>query len=152
MRITYGIAVSMIALATTSCGSRSTPGGNFPTLPILGAIAGGAVGASLGDDSTPDDDSTIGMSTAVGAAAGLALGTVAQIGQNKKQERIFTTGYDKGRSDAIKTLYWAQRNAEREEDNDTPVEYRYYEVPVPSYVTSDGVIVDSHRRVIEVVE
>jgi len=154
MRIDVIIISLILATLLVSCGTQSQYGSaaysgvgdaGLRALPIIGALGGGGIGYFAGGDDPAE-------SAAIGAVAGLGLGTVAQISRNKKNQKFYTTGYEKGRSDAIKTLYWAQRNAEREEEEETPVEYRYYEVPVPAYVTSDGVAIDSHRRVIEVVE
>ncbi|MCB1235597.1 MAG: hypothetical protein KDM91_11045 [Verrucomicrobiae bacterium] len=113
-------------------------------LPVMGAGLGAAIGSAL-----LKDDKEMGL--ALGAVAGYGAGKLAENRKAKKQLELYNDGYKKGQSDSVKTLYWAQRNAERAEEP-PPLEYRYYEVPVAKHITSDGVVVDAHRKIIEVVE
>lgn len=110
---------------------------------FVGAGLGAAVGAAVLDDPA--------TGIALGALSGYSAVRYANKKKEEKQLNTYNSGYVKGRSDAAKTLYWAQRNAEREaEEGD--LEYRYMEVPVAAHITSDGVQIDEHYRVIEVVE
>lgn len=89
-----------------------------------------------------------------GAVAGLAAGTVSDMFRKNEVQKKYEEGYAKAKSDAIKEFYWLKRDAEKKRNGgeDPPVQYRYYEVEVPAHITSDGVFIDRHKRVIEVVE
>ena len=86
-----------------------------------------------------------------GAAAGYAAGVITDGMAKNEVRQKYLDGYNKGRSDAIKELYWVKRDAERTA-GDGSVQRRYYEVPVPEHVTTDGVLVEPRNVVIEVVE
>lgn len=89
-----------------------------------------------------------------GAVAGLAAGAVSDMFRKNEVQKKYDEGYAKAKSDAIKEFYWLKRDAEKKRNGgeDPPVQYRYYEVEVPAHITSDGVFIDRHKRVIEVVE
>ena len=89
--------------------------------------------------------------TTTRAAAGFAAGSLTDMLAKNEAQQKYLDGYNKGRSDAIKELYWVKRDAERPSAEQT-VQRRYYEVPVPEHITTDGVLVAPHKRVIEVVE
>jgi hypothetical protein len=97
-------------------------------------------------------DENKGMIT--GALAGAASGVITDQFRKGEIERKYQEGYAKAKSDAIKELYWLKRDAQKSQKggDDPPVQYRYYEVEVPAHTTSDGVLIDKHKRVIEVVE
>ena len=89
----------------------------------------------------------------VGAAAGAISGLVTDSFRKGEIERKYQEGYAKAKSDAIKEFYWLKRDAQKANNGEeAPVQYRYYEVEVPAHVTSDGVMIERHKRVIEVVE
>ena len=56
-----------------------------------------------------------------------------------------------GRSDEIKSLYWAQRNMVNK-DADSRLKRKLAEVVVPAHYDSDGQLIETHREVIEVVQ
>ncbi|MEZ0277137.1 MAG: hypothetical protein ACAH88_19660 [Roseimicrobium sp.] len=88
-----------------------------------------------------------------GAIAGAAAGAITDSFRKKEIQKKYDEGYAKAKSDSIKEFYWLKRDAQKTmKDQDPPVQYRYYEVEVPAHTTSDGVLIDKHRRVIEVVE
>ena len=90
----------------------------------------------------------------VGAAAGALSGMVTDQFRKGEIQRKYDEGYAKAKSDSIKEFYWLKRDAQKAKgDGDNPpVQYRYYEVEVPAHTTSDGVFIDKHKRIIEVVE
>lgn len=140
---------------------------------LLGAATGGVLGALIGDGALSRGgrnnnnaggggggggnnrnngdflDEHSGLIT--GAAAGFAAGAVTDAFAKNEVRQKYIEGYNKGRSDSIKELYWLKRDAERPPE-DSHVQRRYYEVPVPEHITTDGVLVAPHKRVIEVVE
>ncbi|MBB5032387.1 hypothetical protein [Prosthecobacter vanneervenii] len=140
---------------------------------LVGAGAGGLLGALVGDHllksnnsssstttgggggTTTSSSSSGGLSSHAGlisgAVAGYAAGAISDsMAQNEVRQK-YLDGYNKGRSDAIKDLYWLKRDAERP-SGDGGIQRRYYEVPVPEHVTTDGVLVEPRKVVIEVVE
>jgi hypothetical protein len=90
----------------------------------------------------------------VGAASGLAAGAITDSFRQKEIAKKYDEGYAKAKSDAIKEFYWLKRDAQKtmKGGDDPPVQYRYYEVEVPAHTTSDGVLIEKHKRIIEVVE
>jgi|ERR1700746_1377923 hypothetical protein len=67
--------------------------------------------------------------------------------------------YDLGSGDAIKRLYFAQRNVQQYRPRDTvdgsPVtslQRRYVVLPVPEHVDPDGTIKEANNQVVEVVQ
>lgn len=88
-----------------------------------------------------------------GAIAGAAAGAITDSFRKKEIQRKYDEGYAKAKSDSIKEFYWLKRDLQKSmKDQEPPVQYRYYEVEVPAHTTSDGVLIDKHRRIIEVVE
>jgi len=89
-----------------------------------------------------------------GAAAGMVSGVITDSFRQKEIDKKYDEGYAKAKSDSIKEFYWLKRDAQKtmKGGDDPPVQYRYYEVEVPAHVTSDGVLIDKHKRIIEVVE
>jgi hypothetical protein len=90
-----------------------------------------------------------------GAVAGLAAGAVTDAFRKGESERMYNAGYSKAKSDSIKEFYWLKRSAQKTSGSgseDAPVQHRYYEVEVPAHTTSDGVLIEKHKRIIEVVE
>ncbi|MES2593949.1 MAG: hypothetical protein V4662_01365 [Verrucomicrobiota bacterium] len=143
---------------------------------LLGAASGGLIGALLGDNllnknknsssgnsSSGNSGNSSGNSSEdegfleensgliTGAVAGYAAGAISDgISKNEIRQK-YLDGYNKGRSDSIKELYWLKRDAERPAGN-PDLQRRYYEVPIPEHVTTDGVLVEPRKAVIEVVE
>ena len=157
---------AMLASCTNSNGTMSKG--------LIGAASGGVLGSIIGDQllnsnngSSNSSSSTSAAGTTTnssssggtnkhaglitGAAAGFAAGAISDAMANKEIQQKYLDGYNKGRSDAIKDLYWLKRDAERPA-NEAGVQRRYYEVPVPEHVTTDGVLVEPRKVVIEVVE
>jgi uncharacterized membrane protein YeaQ/YmgE (transglycosylase-associated protein family) len=169
------ILTAVCAVFITSCANSD----GTMNKGILGAASGGLIGALIGDNllsgnnnngnnnssnsnsgggsggrnnkgnygSFLDDNS--GLIT--GAVAGYAAGAISDSFAKKEIRERYLDGYNKGRSDAIKELYWVKRDAERPSE-DSSIQRRYYEVPVPEHVTTDGVLVEPKKVVIEVVE
>jgi gas vesicle protein len=170
----------LCALTFSSCSSGNTEsttastGGGWKK-GLIGAGIGGLIGALVGDNLLNKDkkNNSSGSSSSSSSSssgnnddegflednAGLITGVVAggavgMIGDSMAQKEVrqkYLDGYNKGRSDAIKDLYWLKRDAERP-GGGADLQRRYYEVPVPEHVTTDGVLVEPRKVVIEVVE
>lgn len=106
------------------CGCAATRG-----LVDVGAAAGGAYVAHELSDGNP-------IATAAGAAGGVALSEGLHWATRKQSEKAFATGYDKGRSDAVKQQYWLYVAQQRARSQGGQV--RLYEVQLPEQ-TIDGV-------------
>jgi len=166
--ILSGLCTVVMASCTSSDGTMNKG--------ILGAASGGLIGALIGDNllNNDDDNNSSGSSGGgggsgsgssgndggflednagliTGAVAGYAAGAISDSFAKKEVRERYLDGYNKGRSDAIKELYWVKRDAERPSE-DSSIQRRYYEVPVPEHVTTDGVLVEPKKVVIEVVE
>jgi gas vesicle protein len=166
--------------STNTDGTTASSGGGWKK-GLIGAGLGGVIGALVGDNLLNRNDNNNnrnGSSSGGGGGssgngngnnnndngflddnAGLITGVVAggavgMIGDSMAQREVrqkYLDGYNKGRSDAIKDLYWLKRDAERP-GGAADLQRRYYEVPVPEHVTTDGVLVEPRKVVIEVVE
>ena len=89
---------------------------------------------------------------AIGGGAGLLVGEAANYGISSQKKAQYQEGYNKGRSDEIKTLYWAQRAAHQATEEDGQLRRKLVEIPVDEHRTSDGTVIDEHTREVEVVE
>jgi hypothetical protein len=65
-------------------------------------VALGAGGAYLGHEISNGDP----LITAAGAAGGVVVSETLHYAAKKQSEKAFATGYDKGKSDAVKQQYW----------------------------------------------
>ncbi len=68
----------------------------------FGDVALGAGGAYLGHELSNSDP----IATAAGAAGGVILNEGLHYAARKHVEKAYATGYDKGKSDAVKQQYW----------------------------------------------
>ncbi len=140
---------------TTGTGSKTDTNGDG-VIDENDASSGTTTTVISGNNSGNNDDDDIfdkhgGLIT--GAIAGAAAGAITDSFRKKEIQKKYDEGYAKAKSDAIKEFYWLKRDAQKTmKDQEAPVQYRYYEVEVPAHTTSDGVLIDKHRRVIEVVE
>lgn len=158
------ITIALLCAMLVSCSSE---GGTSKGL--LGAASGGLIGSLLGDNllkkkNNGSSSSSSGSSNSnnngflednagliTGGVAGYAAGSIADSMSKNEVREKYLDGYNKGRSDAIKELYWVKRDAQRPA-GDGSVQRRYYEVPVPEHITTDGVLVEPKKVFIEVVE
>jgi hypothetical protein len=116
------------------------------------ALTGGA-GAFLGHEFSGGKPE----GALLGATAGVAAGEVLNQSRETGQRKAFTAGYDKGRSDEVKWLYWVQKRLHQGDEfaglgGSSELSPSFYEIPVPEHVSSDGTIIEPHTEVIEVLE
>ncbi|MCB1095972.1 MAG: hypothetical protein KDN22_10395 [Verrucomicrobiae bacterium] len=131
--------IVMIILA--SCASMPRAATNAMT-----AGTGAFIGHELSDGEP--------VGALLGAATGVVAGELLNHSRETGKVKAYTSGYDKGRSDEVKRLYWVQRNLHRGDEfggvgSLTP---SYYEIPVPEHISSDGTIIEPHTEIIEVLE
>lgn len=94
----------------------------------------GAGGAALGGELTHNNPYAI----ISGGAAGVLAGESLHYANGKLNSQSYQTGYDKGRSDAVKQQYWLYVSMQRTKADDNG-RVRLYEVHLPEQVI-DGVI------------
>lgn len=114
----------------------------------LGPSVLGTAGAVLGNELGEGKPAAVALGALGGVAAGSALGQWQEAGERK----AFASGYDQGRSDEVKRLYWSAKRLHENHSGTPIVERAYYEVPVAEHVASDGTIIEAHTQVVEVVE
>jgi hypothetical protein len=94
----------------------------------------GAGGAALGGVLSKGNPAAI----AGGAAGGVLLGEGLHYANSQLNGQSYQTGYDKGRSDAVKQQYWLYVQMQQSQAGDDG-QVRLYEVHIPEQVI-DGVI------------
>ena len=84
-----------------------------------------------------------------GAAGGVLVSEGAQYVARKEQSKSYQTGYEKGRSDAVKQQYWLQISQQKTPPTDPNV--RLYGIPVPEQ-TVDGAILQPTTKYLRIEE
>jgi ADP-ribosylglycohydrolase len=104
----------------------------------------GAGGAAIGSALTHNNPYAI----AGGAAGGVLLGETLNYANGKQNGEAYQTGYDKGRSDAVKQQYWVLVNQQRRR-NSAPENVSLYAIPVPEQ-NIDGVILNPTTKYLRI--
>jgi hypothetical protein len=94
----------------------------------------GAGGAALGGVLSKGNP----VAVAGGAVGGVVLGEGLHYANSKQNDKSYQTGYDKGRSDAVKQQYWLYVSMQQAKAGDEG-RIRLYQVHLPEQVI-DGVI------------
>ena len=94
----------------------------------------GAGGAALGGVLSKGNPAAV----AGGAVGGVVLGEGLHYANSKQNDKSYQTGYDKGRSDAVKQQYWLYVSMQQAKAGDEG-RIRLYQVHLPEQVI-DGVI------------
>ena len=130
------LTISLAALFLAGCAS---------TRPILDVAAAGG-GAAIANELS-DGDPAI---TAAGAAGGVLLSEGLHYAARRQSEKAYRTGYEKGRSDAVKQQYWILVNQQRVSLGGS-ANVRLYEIPLPEQ-TIDGVILKPTTKYLRIEE
>ena len=86
--------------------------------------------------------------TAAGAAGGVLLSEGANYLAGKAEDNAYTTGYEKGRSDAVKQQYWILVHQQQQQR--TPLEnVSLYAIPIPEQ-NIDGVILNPTTKYLRI--
>lgn len=112
------------------------------TISDVGLGAGGAVLAHELSDGNP-------VATAAGAAGGVLLSEGLHYAAKKQSEKAYVTGYEKGRSDAVKQQYWLYVDMQKPRNRVDNV--RLYEVQLPEQ-RIDGVIFKPSTKYLRIEE
>jgi len=94
------------------------------TRPVSDAALG-AGGAYLGHEISNGDP----LVTAAGAAGGVVVSETLHYVAKKQAEKAYVTGYDKGKSDAVKQQYWLYVSMQKQRNQISSV--RLYPVQLP---------------------
>lgn len=108
-------------------------------------VALGAGGAYLGHELSNGDP----VATAAGAAGGVILSEGLHYAAKKQAEKAYATGYDKGKSDAVKQQYWLYVSMQRQRNQVANV--RLYPVQLPEQ-RIDGVIFQPTTKYLRIEE
>lgn len=106
--------------------------------PLTDAAAG-AGGAYLGHRLSDGDP----WATVGGAAGGVLLSEGLQAIHSAQERKAFTTGYQLGRSDGVKELYWNLQEQQRARE--TEASHRLLEIPQPARVEGEVLLEPSTR-------
>jgi ADP-ribosylglycohydrolase len=137
MKAHHFVALAFIPLLLTGCAA---------TRPISD-LAMGAGGAALASEFSHGNTAI----TAAGAAGGVLVSEGLHYASRKQAENAYTSGYEKGRSDAVKQQYWILVNQQKEKAEQNQENVRYCEIPVPEQ-TIDGAILNPTTKLLRIEE
>ena len=86
--------------------------------------------------------------TAAGAAGGVLLSEGGFYLAGKASDNAYTTGYEKGRSDAVRQQYWILIHQQQQQKN-LPENISLYAIPVPEQ-TIDGTILNPTTKYLRI--
>jgi hypothetical protein len=108
-------------------------------------VAPGAGGAYLGHELSDGNP----VATAAGAAGGVLLSEGLHYAAKKESQKAYATGYDKGKSDAVKQQYWLYVSLQRQRNQVGSV--RLYPVQLPEQ-RIDGVTFQPSTKYLRIEE
>ena len=108
-------------------------------------VALGAGGAYLGHELSDGDP----LMTAAGAAGGVIVSETLHYATKKQSEKAYATGYDKGKSDAVKQQYWLYVSMQKQRNQVSNV--RLYPVHLPEQ-RIDGVTFQPSTKLLRIEE
>ena len=111
----------------------------------ISEVALGAGGAYLGHEISNGDP----LVTAAGAAAGVVVSETLHYAARKQAEKAYATGYDKGKSDAVKQQYWLYVSMQKQRNQVGSV--RLYPVKLPEQ-RIDGVTFQPSTKFLRIEE
>ena len=108
-------------------------------------VALGAGGAVVANQLSHGDP----LMTAAGAAGGVLVSEGAHYVAKKEADKSYVTGYEKGRSDAVKQQYWLQIGQQKSSPFDPNV--RFCQIPIPEQ-TIDGAVLQPTTKYLRIEE
>jgi hypothetical protein len=136
MKLKYLASAILVPLIFMGCAT---------TRPISD-VALGAGGAMLANELS-DGNPAI---TAAGAAGGVLISEGLHFAAKKQSDKAFASGYEKGRSDAVKQQYWILVNQQKGQ-NGSLDNIRLYAIPVPEQQI-DGVTLKPTTKYLRIEE
>jgi hypothetical protein len=113
----------------------------------ISGVALGVGGAYLGHELSNPDAS--GLATAAGAAGGVIVSETLHYAARKQAEKAYATGYDKGKSDAVKQQYWLYVSMQKQRNQVSGV--RLYPAQLPER-RIDGVTFQPSTKLLRIEE
>jgi hypothetical protein len=114
------------------------------TRPVSDAALG-AGGAYLGHELSDGDP----LMTAAGAAGGVIVSETLHYAAKKQADKAYASGYDKGKSDAVKQQYWLYVSMQKQRNQVSNV--RLYPVQLPEQ-RIDGVTFQPSTKLLRIEE
>ena len=108
-------------------------------------VALGAGGAYLGHELSHGDP----LITAAGAAGGVVVSEGIHYAAKKQSDKAYASGYDKGKSDAVKQQYWLYVSMQKQRNQAGSV--RLYPVQLPEQ-RIDGVTFQPSTKLLRIEE
>ncbi len=105
----------------------------------------GAGGAYLGHELSDGDP----LMTAAGAAGGVIVSETLHYAARKQADKAYASGYDKGKSDAVKQQYWLYVSMQKQRNQVSNV--RLYPVQLPEQ-RIDGVMFKPSTKLLRIEE
>lgn len=136
MNIVQSTFIALAAVTLTGCEAMR------PVSDMAAGAGGGALAADLSNGNP--------AITAAGAAGGVLLSEGVQYAARKEAGKSYTTGYEKGRSDAAKQQYWILVNQQKSKSQ-PECSVRLYEIPIPEQ-TIDGVVLEPTTKYLRIEE
>lgn len=134
MKSHYLITILFVPLLVTGCAAVR------PVTDMAAGAGGGLIANQLSHGNP-------GI-TAAGAAGGVLLSEGGFYLAGKAEQNAYTTGYEKGRSDAVKQQYWILIH--QQQQRRTPLEnVSLYAIPVPEQ-NIDGVILNPTTKFLRI--
>jgi hypothetical protein len=134
MKSHYLITILFVPLLVTGCAAVR------PVTDMAAGAGGGLIANQLSHGNP-------GI-TAAGAAGGVLLSEGGFYLAGKAEQNAYTTGYEKGRSDAVKQQYWIQVHQQQEQK--TLLEnVSLYAIPIPEQ-NIDGVILNPTTKYLRI--
>ncbi|MGA2279432.1 MAG: hypothetical protein ABSG80_03930 [Verrucomicrobiota bacterium] len=133
MKPHYTISIFLVPFLVTGCAV-------VRPVTDMAAGAGGGVIANQLSHGNPGI-------TAAGAAGGVLLSEGGYYLAGKATDAAYTTGYEKGRSDAVKQQYWVQIHQQQQKA--APENISLYAIPVPEQ-TIDGTILNPTTKYLRI--
>ena len=134
MKSHFIFSIVIVPLLVTGCAA-------VRPLTDMAAGAGGGVIASQLSHGNPGI-------TAAGAAGGVLLSEGGFYLAGKASDSAYTTGYEKGRSDAVKQQYWILIHQQQEQKM-LPENISLYAIPIPEQ-TIDGTILNPTTKYLRI--
>lgn len=107
-------------------------------------MAAGAGGGALANDLSNGNPGI----TAAGAAGGVLLSEGAFYLSGKQSDKAYLTGYEKGRSDAVKQQYWILVHQQQQQKT-LPENISLYAIPIPEQMI-DGTILNPTTKYLRI--
>jgi hypothetical protein len=134
MKFHYQISILFVPLLLVGCAAVR------PFTDMAAGAGGGFIASELSHGNA-------GI-TAAGAAGGVLLSEGGFYLSGLQSTNAYTTGYEKGRSDAVKQQYWIMVNQQHQRNGGTdPISL--YAIPVPEQ-TIDGVILNPTTKFLRI--